>query len=102
MEMIYFILGVLTVLFIFGVIGMVKIWKRISEIQFSEESMEDFIEDTADDLNTELEKLYDHFDKEVDRIEKASAYESQELGKLIDSRADKISHSIEQRLQKIE
>ncbi len=89
MEIFYYTLGVLSVLVITGIFGMVKVWNKISEIEFSGNDIEDYIGDTADDFSDELDKLTDYVENEVDRLDNEFRQESNELGKMMDSRFDK-------------
>ena len=102
MEIFYYTLGILSVLVVIGIFGMVKVWNKISEIEFSGEDMEEYIGDTADDFSGELEKLQYHFEAEVERLERNFGDESDGLGKLIDSRADTLNNHINKKLEKIE
>jgi len=102
METLYFALGILSVLVILGVVGIVMVWKRLAGIEFSEENMEGTIDNLANDINHELEILQDYFKKEIVRLDLAFSEESKELGKMVDSRLDKLERKIEMKLQKIE
>jgi predicted DNA-binding transcriptional regulator len=102
METIYFILGILTVLFTISVIGVVKIWKKVITLEFCESDMEDYISDTADDFSDEIDKLHSHYEKEIERLERNFGDESDGLGKLIDSRVDTLHNHINKKLEKLE
>lgn len=102
MEIFYYTLGVLSVLIVIGIFGIVKVWNRISEIEFSANDMEDYIGDTADDFSDELEKLHSHFEREIERLEKNFGEESEELGRIIDSRLDKFDNHLNQKLKHLE
>mgnify|MGYP000891434723 FL=1 len=102
MEIFYYTLGILSVLVVIGIFGMVKVWNKISEIEFSGNDMEDYIGDTADDFSDELEKLHALTQDEVDRLDREFREESNELGKLIDSRFDKYDNLINKRFEQLE
>ena len=102
MEIFYYTLGILSVLVVIGIFGMVKVWNKISEIEFSGNDMEDYIGDTADDFSDELEKLHALVQDEVDRLDREFREESNELGKLIDSRFDKYDNLINKRFEQLE
>ena len=102
MEIFYYTLGVLSVLVITGIFGMVKVWNKISEIEFSGEDMEDYIGDTADDFSGELEKLQYHFEAEVERLERNFGDESEGLSRLIDSRIDNLHNTLIKKIENLE
>ena len=102
MEIFYYTLGVLSVLVITGIFGMVKVWNKISEIEFSGEDMEDYIGDTADDFSGELEKLQYHFEAEVERLERNFGDESEGLSRLIDSRIDSLHNTLVKKIENLE
>ena len=102
MEIFYYTLGVLSVLVVIGIFGMVKVWNKISEIEFSGNDMEDYIGDTADDFSNEIDKLHSHYEKEIERLERNFGDESDGLGKLIDSRVDTLHNHINKKLEKLE
>lgn len=102
METFYFTLGVLSVLIIIGIFGMVKVWNKISKIEFNTSDIEDYIGDTADDLSEELEKLHSHYENEISRLDSEFREESEELGKMIDSRFDKYDNIVTKRFEQLE
>jgi hypothetical protein len=102
MEIFYYTLGILSVLIVIGIFGMVKVWNKISEIEFFSNDMEDYISDTADDLSDELDKLHSSFDREIERVEKNFEHESHELGKMIDSRLDKFDNHLQKKVENLE
>lgn len=102
MEIFYYTLGVLSVLIVIGIFGMVKVWSKISEIEFSSSDMEDYIGDTADEFSEELERLHSHYEKEIERLEINFGEESEGLSKLIDSRIDNLNNSISKKMEKLE
>ena len=102
MEIFYYTLGVLSVLVTLGIFGMVKVWRRISEIEIFKDDIEDYIGDTADDFSDELEKLQYFTEAEVERLDNEFRQESNELGKMIDSRFDKYDNHINKRLEQLE
>ena len=102
MEIFYYTLGVLSVLITLGIFGMVKVWRRISEIEIFKDDIEDYIGDTADDFSDELDKLQYFTEAEVERLERNFGAESEDLGKLIDSRVDTLNNHISKKLEKLE
>ena len=102
MEIFYYTLGILSVLVVIGIFGMVKVWNKISEIEFSGNDIEDYIGDTADDFSDELDKLQYFTEAEVERLERNFGAESEDLGKLIDSRVDTLNNHISKKLEKLE
>jgi len=102
MEIFYYTLGVLSVLVITGIFGMVKVWNKISEIEFSGNDIEDYIGDTADDFSGELEKLQYHFEAEVERLERNFGDESEGLSRLIDSRIDSLHNTLVKKIENLE
>ena len=102
MEIFYYTLGILSVLIVIGIFGMVKVWNKISEIEFSGNDMEDYIGDTADDFSDELEKLQYFTEAEVERLERNFGAESEDLGRLIDSRIDNLHNTLSKKIEKIE
>ena len=102
MEIFYYTLGILSVLIVIGIFGMVKVWNKISEIEFSGNDIEDYIGDTADDFSDELDKLQYFTEAEVERLERNFGAESEDLGKLIDSRIDNLHNTISKKMEKLE
>lgn len=102
MEIFYYTLGILSVLIVIGVFGMVKVWNKISEIEFSGNDMEDQLFHTADEFADELGKMHSHFDNEIERVEKNFEQESYELGKMIDSRLDKFDNHLHKKVENLE
>ena len=86
MEAFYFTLGILTVLIIMGAVGIVSIWNKVSNIENTREDLEDYICDTADDFNTELDKVTNYIENQLSGLEKDVNAESEELGNVIDSK----------------
>lgn len=102
MEIFYYTLGVLSVLITSGIFGMVKVWRRISEIEIFKEDIEDYIGDTADDFSDELEKLQYFTEAEVERLETNFGSESEGLGRLIDSRIDNLHNTLSKKIEQLE
>ena len=102
MEIFYYTLGILSVLIVIGIFGMVKVWNKISEIEFSGNDMEDYIGDTADDFSDELEKLQYFTEAEVERLETNFGAESEGLGRMIDSRIDNLHNTLSKKIENLE
>ena len=102
METLYFTLGILSALIVLGVIGIVRVWNKVSGLSVAKSDLEDYIGDVADDMSSELEKLHQHFETETSHMDKELRVELEELQKYFDSRLDKLENKIEHKLQKVE
>ena len=79
MEIVYFVLGVVTVLLVFGVVIMVKIGTLVKELREKIGSAERQIDVVGEDLHRRID--------DMDR----------EFGSLIDSKFDKLQNKIKQK-----
>ena len=79
MEAFYFTLGILTVLMILVAIGIILIWNKVSNIENTIEDHEDYIGDTADEFDTELDRVTNYIENQLSGLEKDVNAESEEL-----------------------
>lgn len=111
METLYFTLGVLTVLVMFGVVGMFMVWKKAANAAEETHSIWNGIDSLNRDFGKDIENVSDYADKlqqetkeelsEIHRRINSSEInlnaELNEFQKIMDSRLDKF----ENRLTKI-
>jgi len=79
MEIVYFVLGIVTVLLILGVVGIVKVSRTVNELTERIGSAERQIEEVTQDLHRRVDDL------------------DRELSSQIDSKFDKLQNKIKQK-----
>lgn len=104
MEILYFALGVLTVLFILGVVGTVWAYRKLNTNSQSIRDAWEALDSHSRDIEIKLNDLREFADREVknmfdhsDHINTTLNRELDEINKSLDSRLDKF----ENRLKKI-
>jgi len=102
METLYFTLGILTVLVIIGVVGVVKVWNKVSALSLIERDLTDHINEIADDVNDELGKMHDELHNRMDQLERDFQGEASEIVSMMDSRFDKFENKVNIRLEKVD
>lgn len=94
MEIVYFVLGVVTVLFVLGVVGMVKVGLLTKELQ---EKLSELKQDTQSRFDEIIETSnfgHIHLQSELDQKQRDFDFEIAELQSKLDSRLDKLENKL--------
>ena len=95
MEVLFYSLGVLTVAFLYAVVSVFKLNKKV-------DSLEDFVENEKKQMNIELNEIYREMDVRINHhatqpireINENIAHEIEYLQRTIDSRVDKLENKL--------
>ena len=87
MEIVYFVLGVVTVLLVFGVIIMVKVGTLVKELRENLNHLERGTQDLVNDVHRKMDDVNDTIHRRID-------YEVRELNSILDSRLDKFESKL--------
>ena len=91
MDILYFTLGVLTVVTLYAVVGTFKLSTQVKKL-------EDRINYIEPDLSRLVGELYNVIDKNKDDI----SHEISEIYRQMDSRLDKLDHRVHQNIESVE
>lgn len=105
MEIVYFVLGVVTVLLVLGIVVIVRVGTLVKElkeeVQFLERGSNDVandihrrIDDEIRDLQTQLKDALDFIGDTKDVFHNRIDYEVKDILSLVDSRLDKLENKL--------